>query len=78
MSGAILVVYNILKHVMSSADESELGGLFFNGEEATTIRETLLALQHPQLPTVINTDNNTAAGIAKDTVKQRLSKAVDC
>ena len=32
MNGAILVISNILKHVMSSAAESELGGLFFNGK----------------------------------------------
>ena len=77
MNGAILVVSNILKHVMSSAAKSELSGLFFNGKEATTIRETLLTLLHPQPPTLINTDNNTAAGIANDTIKQRRSKAVD-
>ena len=77
MNGAILVVSNILKHVMYSAAKSELSGLLFNGKEDTTIRATLLAIQHLQPPTVINTDNNTAAGIANDTVKQRRSKAVD-
>ena len=77
MNGAILVVSNILKHVMSSAVKLELSGLFFNGKEATTTRATLLALHYPQPLTLINNDNNTAIGIATDTVKQRRSKAVD-
>ena len=76
-NGAILVVSNILKHVMSSSAKLELGGLFFNGKEATAIRATLLEIQHPQPPKVINTNNDNAAGISNDTVKQRSSKAVD-
>jgi hypothetical protein len=32
---------------------------------------------HPQPPTPIETDNNTAAGIANDSIKQKRSKAMD-
>jgi hypothetical protein len=77
LNGAILVVSNIMKVVVASAAEAELGALFFNGQEATTLRTTLLELGHPQPATPIQTDNITAAGIANDTVKQRRSKAVD-
>jgi hypothetical protein len=76
-NGAILVVSNIMKMVVASAAEAELGALFFNGQEATTLRTTLLELGYPQPPTPMQTDNVTAAGIANSTVKQRRSKAVD-
>ncbi len=57
---------------ISSAAETELGGLFYNGKEAT-----LKELGHKQPPTPIVTDNSTAAGIANDCVKQKRSKAMD-
>jgi hypothetical protein len=76
-NGVILVVSNIMKMVVASAAEAEPGALFFNGQEATTLRTTLLQLGHPQPATPMQTDNVTAAGIANGTVKQRRSKAAD-
>ena len=39
LNGAVLVVSNIMKQVLGSASsEAETGGLFYNGQEATTIR----------------------------------------
>jgi hypothetical protein len=76
-NSAILVVSNIMKMFVASAAKAELVALFFNGQEATTLRTTLLELGHPQLATPMQTDNVTAAGIVNDTVKQRRSKAVD-
>ena len=77
MNGAIHVLSTILKNVMASASEAELGALFLNAREAATIRTTLVELGHPQPPTPIITDNKCAAGIANDTVKQKRSKAID-
>ena len=62
---------------MASASEAELGALFLNAREATTIRTTLVDLGYPQPPTPLITDNLCAAGIANDTVKQKRSKAID-
>ena len=76
-NGAILVVSNIMKMGVASAAKAELGALFFNGQEATTLRITLLKLGHPQPATPMQTDNVTAAGIANNTIRQRGSKAVD-
>jgi hypothetical protein len=67
----------ILREVVSSAAEAELGACFHNGKEATSIRQILIELGHPQPATPIVTDNSTAVGIANDTVKQKRSKAVD-
>ena len=77
MNGAVLVNANIIKHVMSSAAEAELGGLFFNMKDAVPIRVALEEMGHPQPPTPVVVDNSTASGIANKTVKQRRSKAMD-
>jgi hypothetical protein len=77
LNGPILTPCVILKVVVSSAAEAELGALFHNGKEAAALRTTLQDLGHPQPPTPIQTDNSCAAGIANGTVKQRRSKAID-
>jgi len=76
-NGAINVFCQIMREVLSSAAEAELGALYHNGKEACPLRITLEELGHPQPPTPIQTDNSTAAGIANDTVKQKRSKAID-
>jgi hypothetical protein len=77
MNGAVLVVCNILRVVVSSAAEAELAGVFYNAKETIALRTTLEELGHEQPPTPIVTDNSTAAGIANDTVKMKQSKAMD-
>jgi hypothetical protein len=62
--------------IVSSAAEAELGALFHNGKEACSIRTMLEEMGHPQPPTPIETDNNTAAGTANDSIKQKRSKAM--
>ena len=76
-NGAVHTVCNILKPVMASAAEAELGGLYHNGTEACGLRTALDELDHPQPPTPMVTDNSTATGIANRKVKQRRSKAID-
>jgi hypothetical protein len=77
INGPIDVLCNIMREVLSSASEAEICGVFRNGKAACPIRATLEELGHPQPPTVIVTDNTTAAGIANDSVKQKRSKAID-
>jgi hypothetical protein len=77
LNGPINVVCKIMREVLSSAAEAELGGLFYNGKEAVPERITLEELGHTQPPTPIVTDNSTATGIANDCVKQKRSKAMD-
>ena len=62
---------------MSSAAEAEVGTLFYNFQEAVPICVILEELAHPQPPTPIQTNNYTASGFANDTIKQKLSKAMD-
>jgi hypothetical protein len=76
-NGAIHIHCSIMKMVLSSAAEAELGALFFNAKDGAMLRTTLIDMGHPQPLTPIQTDNACAAGIANDTVKQRRSKAID-
>ena len=66
-----------MREVLSSAAEVELGALFHNGKESCPLRIALEEMGHPQPATPITTDNNTASGIATDSVKQKRSKAID-
>ena len=77
MNGIIHVVCKILKNVMASAAEAELGAVFINGQDAVPIRTTLAEMNHPQPATPIQVDNSTAVGIANKTIRQRQSKAMD-
>jgi hypothetical protein len=76
-NGTIHTVCAKLKPVMASTAEAKVGALFVNGQEATVIRTTLAELGHPQPATLIKTDNSTAAGISKNSIKQRRSHIVD-
>jgi hypothetical protein len=50
-NGAILIISTILKHVMSSAAEAEIGSMFLNAKEATILRTILEEMGYPQPPT---------------------------
>jgi hypothetical protein len=76
-NGAIHVLSSIMKSVLSSATEAELGALFYNAKDGAMLRNVLEEMGHPQPPTPIQTDNACASGIVNDTVKQRRSKAID-
>jgi hypothetical protein len=76
-NGAILIISKVLKHVMSSAAEAEIGAVFINAKEGAVIRTTLEELGHKQPPTPMETDNTTATGYSNDTIKQKRTKATD-
>ena len=76
-NGAILTVSTIIKAVMTSAAEAELGGLFINSREAIHIRNILHAMGHEQPRTPIQTDNSTAEGIINNKILPSATKAMD-
>jgi hypothetical protein len=77
INGAIHVHSSIMRNVVSSAAEAEVGALFHNAQDACKLRHTLDELGHHQPPTRLQTDNACADGIMNDTVKQKRSKAID-
>jgi hypothetical protein len=76
-NGAILIVSRVLKHVMSSAAEAEIGAVFINANEGAVIRTTSEELGHKQFPTPMETDNTTTTGYINGTIKQKRTKAMD-
>ena len=73
----IHTVSNIMKNVMGSAEETESGALFQNGQEAEHICSTLHKMGHLQPETPMKTDNSTANCIVKNTVCETQSKATN-
>jgi hypothetical protein len=76
-NGAIFIISKVLKHVMSSAAEAEIGAVFINAKEGAVLRTTLEELGHKQPPTPMETDNTTATGYSNGTIKQKRTKAMD-
>jgi hypothetical protein len=77
LNGSILNVASVIKNVVASAAESEVGAWFHNAQSGAPLRVTLTELGHIQPPTPLRTDNSTAFGILNETIKQKRSKAMD-
>jgi hypothetical protein len=77
LNGSILNVASVIKNVVASAAESEVGACFHNAQSGAPLRVTLTELGHIQPPTPLCTDNSTAFGILNETIKQKRSKAMD-
>ena len=59
LNGPIQCMATLIKSIMSSAAEAELGGLFLNATNVVSMRSILFDMGHPQLSTPIKTDNTT-------------------
>ena len=77
LNGPVQVHASVCKFVVASAAEAELGALFYNIQEGKILRLALEELGHAQPPTPVHCDNNTAVGIANDTVKKQRSRAME-
>jgi hypothetical protein len=76
-NGAILNISQIIRAVMSSVAEAELGALFINAKTAVSMRQTLIKLRHPQPRTPIQTDNTTAHVLLTNKILPKALKAMD-
>ncbi len=75
-NGNILTITQIIKALMSSAAEAEVGALYINCREVIPTCHTLDFIGHPQPPTPMQTDNTTAIGVFNNNVIKKL-KAID-
>ena len=57
LNGIVYLVCKILRNIMASTAESELGALFLNCQEDVPIRITLEKIGHIQPPTPVQVDN---------------------
>ncbi len=71
INGTVHITCTILKLMVASAIEAELGALFLNAQEVKVIWLVLEELGHPQPPTPIHIDNTTTVGIINNTIKQQ-------
>eukprot|EP00804_Cyclotella_cryptica_P002902 CCRYP_021007-RA/>CCRYP_021007-RA protein AED:0.15 eAED:0.15 QI:0/0/0/1/1/1/5/0/1206 len=76
-NGAIHNVAEIIKAVMSSAAEAELGALYINARKAVEERQILEEMGHQQPPTPMQTDTSTGEGIINARVQPKRTKAMD-
>ena len=76
-NGAVLKVSQIIKAVMSSAAEAELGALYINARESVPLRHLLEDMVHPQPPTPIQLDNTTALRVFKHKIQPKRTKSLD-
>jgi hypothetical protein len=77
LNRSILNVASVIKNVVASAAESEVGECFHNAQSDAPLRVTLTELGHTQPPTPLRTNNSTALGILNETIKQKRSKEMD-
>ena len=68
----------IIKAVMSSAAEAEIGALYMNAQQLLSLRITCKELGHPQPPTPMRKYNITASGIINKTFNQIKEKQSIC
>ena len=76
-NGAVLTIAQIIKAVMSSAAEAELGALYINCREAIPAHQLLEEMGHKQPPTPMQTDITTALGVITNTINHKRTKAMD-
>ena len=67
----------IIKAVMSSVAEAELGALFINCKLAVLARKTLEELVHLQPKTPMQTDNSIANDLMNNTIIPKQTKRID-
>lgn len=71
INGDILVECKTLRHVVESSAEAETTGVFFNAQNALPTQTNLIALNHPQPPTPIKTDNSSTNGFIHNNIHQK-------
>ena len=76
-NGAVITMSQIIKAVMYSAVEAELGALFINFREAIPARQALEIMGHRQPPTPIQTDNTTALVLVTTNIASKRPTSID-
>ena len=67
------IIAKVIKPVMGSAAEAEVAALHMNAQAGIPLRCCLEELGHKQPATRMRTDNQTAKGFIRGTIKQKRS-----
>ena len=76
-NGAVLTTAKIIKAVMPSACEVEIGAMYINAREAVPARQALEQMGHTQPRTPMQTDNTSAHQVVTNNVQPKRTKAMD-
>ncbi len=76
-NGAVLNISQLIKAVMSSTAEVEIGALYINTCKAVPQRQSLAEMGHKQPPTPMQNENSTAFGVVNNNIQPRCTKAMD-
>jgi hypothetical protein len=74
LNGSILNAASVIKNVVASAAESEVGACFQNAQIGAQLRVTLTELGHTQPDTPLRTYNSTDFGVLNETIKKKVQK----
>jgi hypothetical protein len=77
LNGSILNAASVIRNVVASVAESEVGACFHNAQSGAPLRATLTELGNTQPPMPPRADHSTAFGILNETIIQKRSKAMD-
>ena len=75
-NGPVLTLYHIIKSVMSSNPEAELGALFITTQEMVSMRNPLEEMRWTQPKSPIQKDNSSAAEEVNNTIFPRKCKTM--
>ena len=76
-NGPVHVECSIMRNVMASSTESELGGLFENCQKATSRRTALSEMGHQRPPTPVATESTASNSIVNRKAKQKISQSIN-
>ena len=74
---AIHIISKIMKILIGSDAEAEIGSAYITGQDYIPIRTTLVEMGRTQPPIPIQVDNTTALIFADGTIKQKRSKSIN-
>ena len=77
LNGAFHVSTTILRFIIASAAEAELGALYHNCQMGIIFRLTLSNKRHLQPQTPVHCDNTTAVGIANNSIKRKCLRSME-
>ena len=76
-NGPVLTIAQIMKCVMASESDANLGAMFITAQAMVSQRNTLEEMGQKQPRSPIQTDNSAAAGFVNNTIVPRKWKAMD-
>jgi hypothetical protein len=76
INGTFHVCTNVLRFMVASAAEAELGTLYNNCQTGIVCCQSLKAMGHKQPKTPVHCNNATAVGIANNTVKRQCLRSM--